>query len=158
MLDDVAKCRLPRAAQTRWNFHSWAVNTVYEHKRDLIECFQTILDRGYREETLMQCTCKERSKPSWTTFRGCVVNPFQPCAESVQHLSKWPLHSADGLTWKHTAEWLLRCAISYWPMPRTALHSRNTFKVLHCCRTTYSSFTKSTSLTQHSTAQVRHTR
>lgn len=34
--------RLPSASSTRWNFNSRAVNTVYEHKNDLVKCFQTI--------------------------------------------------------------------------------------------------------------------
>ncbi|KAK7885958.1 hypothetical protein WMY93_025579 [Mugilogobius chulae] len=31
---------------TRWNFHSRSVNTVYEHKDDLLKCFETIRDSG----------------------------------------------------------------------------------------------------------------
>lgn len=46
MLDQVVAHRLPRASMTRWNFHSRAVNTVYEHRDDLLKCFQTIRDNG----------------------------------------------------------------------------------------------------------------
>ena len=46
VLDQVVAHRLPRASTTRWNFHSRAVNTVYEHKDDLLTCFQTIRDSG----------------------------------------------------------------------------------------------------------------
>lgn len=46
VLDQVVSHRLPRASATRWNFHSRAVNTVYEHKDDLLKCFQTIRDSG----------------------------------------------------------------------------------------------------------------
>lgn len=46
VLDQVVAHRLPRASPTRWNFHSRAVNTVYEHKDDLLLCFQTIRDSG----------------------------------------------------------------------------------------------------------------
>lgn len=42
MLDEVVAHRLPSASATRWNFNSRAVNTVYEHKDDLVRCFQTI--------------------------------------------------------------------------------------------------------------------
>ncbi|XP_031712768.1 uncharacterized protein LOC116388755 [Anarrhichthys ocellatus] len=44
VLDQVVARRLPRASTTRWNFHS--VNTVHEHKDDLLKCFQTIRDSG----------------------------------------------------------------------------------------------------------------
>ncbi|KAK0142686.1 Zinc finger MYM-type protein 1 [Merluccius polli] len=46
VLDEVVAHRLPGASTTRWNFHSRAVNTVYEHKDELVKCFQTIRDRG----------------------------------------------------------------------------------------------------------------
>ncbi|XP_030212392.1 zinc finger MYM-type protein 1 isoform X1 [Gadus morhua] len=45
VLDEVVG-RLPGASPTRWNFHGRAVNTVYDHKDELVECFQTIRDRG----------------------------------------------------------------------------------------------------------------
>ncbi|XP_071371303.1 zinc finger MYM-type protein 1-like [Centroberyx affinis] len=46
LLDQVVARRLPGTSTTRWNFHSRAVNTVYEHKDDLLRCFQTIRDSG----------------------------------------------------------------------------------------------------------------
>jgi hypothetical protein len=46
VLDEVVGRRLPGASTMRWNFHSCAVNTVYEHKDELVRCFQTIRDRG----------------------------------------------------------------------------------------------------------------
>ena len=42
MLDEMVAHRLPSASSTHWNFNSRAVNTVYEHKNDLVKCFQTI--------------------------------------------------------------------------------------------------------------------
>lgn len=42
ILDEVIKKRLPRASQTRWNFQSRGVNTVYEHRADLIEVMNII--------------------------------------------------------------------------------------------------------------------
>ncbi|KAL2095588.1 hypothetical protein ACEWY4_007736 [Coilia grayii] len=42
VLDEMVAHRLPSASSTRWNFNSRAVNTVYEHKDDLVRCFQTI--------------------------------------------------------------------------------------------------------------------
>ncbi|XP_071390009.1 zinc finger MYM-type protein 1-like [Centroberyx affinis] len=46
VLDQVVVRRLPGTSTTGWNFHSRAVNTVYEHKDDLLRCFQTIRDSG----------------------------------------------------------------------------------------------------------------
>ncbi|KAF3841587.1 hypothetical protein F7725_007449 [Dissostichus mawsoni] len=37
VLDQLVAHRLPRASTTRWNFHSRAVNTVYEQKDDLLK-------------------------------------------------------------------------------------------------------------------------
>ncbi|XP_051812016.1 uncharacterized protein LOC127536230 [Acanthochromis polyacanthus] len=46
VLDQTVAHRLPGTSTTRWHFHSRAVNTVFEHKDDLIQCFQTIRDSG----------------------------------------------------------------------------------------------------------------
>ena len=54
VLDQVVAHRLPRASTTRWNFHSRAVNTVYEHKDDLLKCFQTIRDSGNWDPTTVR--------------------------------------------------------------------------------------------------------
>ena len=42
MLDRVVAHRHPRASTVRWNLHIHAVNTVFEHKGDIIQCFETI--------------------------------------------------------------------------------------------------------------------
>ena len=41
-LDECAAKRIPRSVQTRWNFQSRIVSTVFEHKACLIECFEKI--------------------------------------------------------------------------------------------------------------------
>ncbi|XP_071058707.1 zinc finger MYM-type protein 1-like [Pseudochaenichthys georgianus] len=46
ILDQVVAHRLPGTSTTRWNFHSCAVNTVYEHKENILKCFKTIRDSG----------------------------------------------------------------------------------------------------------------
>ncbi|XP_063744370.1 zinc finger MYM-type protein 1-like [Eleginops maclovinus] len=46
VLDRVVAHRLPRASTVRWNFHSRTVNTVFEHKEDLLQYFETIRDSG----------------------------------------------------------------------------------------------------------------
>ncbi|KAF3851696.1 hypothetical protein F7725_013468 [Dissostichus mawsoni] len=46
ILDQVVAHRLPGTSTTRWNFHSRPVNTVYEHKENILRCFQTIRDSG----------------------------------------------------------------------------------------------------------------
>ncbi|KAK6325060.1 hypothetical protein J4Q44_G00044020 [Coregonus suidteri] len=42
ILDQTVARRLPRPSSTRWNFNSRVVNTVYENRDDLIECFEAI--------------------------------------------------------------------------------------------------------------------
>jgi len=44
-LESVANHRLPRASETRWNFKSRLVNTVWEYYNLLIEVFQLILEQ-----------------------------------------------------------------------------------------------------------------
>uniref|UniRef100_A0AAV2KQF2 Ig-like domain-containing protein n=1 Tax=Knipowitschia caucasica TaxID=637954 RepID=A0AAV2KQF2_KNICA len=38
--------RLPTSSNVRWNFHSRAINTVFEQRDDLIQCFENIRDSG----------------------------------------------------------------------------------------------------------------
>lgn len=44
VLDEIVKKRLPRSVQTRWNFQSRSVNTVFEYREELIECMKTLLE------------------------------------------------------------------------------------------------------------------
>lgn len=44
VLDKVVAHRLPTSSSVRWNFHSRAVNTVFEHREDLIRRFETMRD------------------------------------------------------------------------------------------------------------------
>ncbi|XP_040198165.1 acidic leucine-rich nuclear phosphoprotein 32 family member A isoform X1 [Rana temporaria] len=46
VLNKVVAHRLPTSSSVRWNFHSRAVNTVFEHIEDLIRCFETMRDSG----------------------------------------------------------------------------------------------------------------
>ena len=46
VLDKVVAHRLPTSSNIRWNFHSCAINTVFEHRGDLIQCFESIRDSG----------------------------------------------------------------------------------------------------------------
>lgn len=46
VLDKIVAHRLPTSSTVRWNFHSRAVDTVFEHREDLIHCFETIRDSG----------------------------------------------------------------------------------------------------------------
>lgn len=42
ILDEIVNRRLPRSSQTRWNFQSRGVHTVYENRKDLIEVMDNI--------------------------------------------------------------------------------------------------------------------
>ena len=44
ILDDVVKRRLPCSVPTRWNFNSRSVNTVFEYKEEIMQCFMLILE------------------------------------------------------------------------------------------------------------------
>lgn len=41
VVDEIVEKRLPRVSQTRWNFHSRGVNTVYEYRKELMEVLET---------------------------------------------------------------------------------------------------------------------
>lgn len=52
VLDEMVAHRLPSASSTRWSFNSGAVNTVYEHKDDLVRGFLTICNsEGFHAPT-----------------------------------------------------------------------------------------------------------
>ncbi|XP_062268110.1 zinc finger MYM-type protein 1-like [Platichthys flesus] len=52
VLDKTVARRLPTASNVRWNFHSRAVNTVFEHRDDLIDCFERIrASDGFDDKT-----------------------------------------------------------------------------------------------------------
>ena len=42
-LDKYVARRIPRSAQTRWNFQSRIIDTVYRCQNDLVECFKDII-------------------------------------------------------------------------------------------------------------------
>uniref|UniRef100_A0AAV2JSI7 Alpha-amylase n=1 Tax=Knipowitschia caucasica TaxID=637954 RepID=A0AAV2JSI7_KNICA len=46
VLDKTVARRLPTSSNVRWNFHSRAINTVFEQRDDLIQCFENIRDSG----------------------------------------------------------------------------------------------------------------
>ncbi|XP_040195002.1 zinc finger MYM-type protein 1-like isoform X2 [Rana temporaria] len=46
VLDKIVAHRLPTSSSVRWNFHSRAVSTVFEHREDLIRCFEEIRASG----------------------------------------------------------------------------------------------------------------
>jgi len=46
LLENVANHRLPRASETRWNFKSRMVKTVWEYYNLLMEVFQLILEQS----------------------------------------------------------------------------------------------------------------
>ena len=54
VLDKLVAHRLSRAPSTRWNFHSRAVNTIFEHKDNLLKCFRTIRENGEFDATTVR--------------------------------------------------------------------------------------------------------
>lgn len=75
ILDQTVQSRLPRSAPTRWNFQSRSVETVYAHRKDLIECMETILnsDEIKNDSTISQASghlniLKSASFIFWLSF------------------------------------------------------------------------------------------
>ena len=48
--DDCVAIRIPRSVQTRWNFESRIVSTVFEHKDDLKVCFKRIINTWKKDK------------------------------------------------------------------------------------------------------------
>ena len=67
VLDAVVNRRLPRASNTRWNFLSRSVNTVFEHKNDIIQCMDEILknDEIKNVETICQAAGHKKKLVSY---------------------------------------------------------------------------------------------
>lgn len=67
ILDSVVKKRLPRASNTRWNFLSRSVNTVFDHKKDIIQCMNEILktDEIKNSQTLDQAVGHKKKLVSY---------------------------------------------------------------------------------------------
>ncbi|KAF5281926.1 hypothetical protein FQR65_LT14452 [Abscondita terminalis] len=56
-LDRVCDHRIEKPSQTRWNFQSRAVKTVYEYKDDIRKCFENIISgipKKFNDETILQ--------------------------------------------------------------------------------------------------------
>lgn len=58
ILDAVVQRRLPRGSQTRWNFHSRGVKTVYDYRKDLITVMEIIENR---DDITLQTTITQAS-------------------------------------------------------------------------------------------------
>ena len=58
VLDEVVQKRLPRSVPTRWNFQSRSVNTVFEHREELIDCMKLIQqgNRVTNESSILQAS------------------------------------------------------------------------------------------------------
>jgi len=54
VLDEVVGVRMPRVVQTRWNFNSKTVNTVFEHREDLIICMDKTIETSIKLKQLIK--------------------------------------------------------------------------------------------------------
>ncbi|KAL4130623.1 hypothetical protein QTP88_008044 [Uroleucon formosanum] len=60
VLDQIVKKRLPKTVETRWNFNSRVVNTVYENRELLIECMDKIETTSNQTTTINQAGALRR--------------------------------------------------------------------------------------------------
>lgn len=56
VLDAIVQRRLPRGSNTRWNFSSRVVNTVFEYRDTIIECLEKIINEEVDKSTIRQAT------------------------------------------------------------------------------------------------------
>jgi len=60
VLDEIVKKRLPKTVETRWNFHSRVVNTVYENRELIILCMDKIESTSNQTITINQAGALRR--------------------------------------------------------------------------------------------------
>ena len=65
--DDCVARRIPRSVQTRWNFQSRIISTVFEHKDDLIKCFELIINAWKRDQVSVHSAS---GLLHWLQYRG----------------------------------------------------------------------------------------
>lgn len=71
--------RLPRGNETRWNFNERPVNTVYENREALIECFQSIIESAGPDSATIAAAAgnvrclHDREFVFWLTFMRQVM-------------------------------------------------------------------------------------
>jgi len=56
VLDEVVGVRLSKVVKIQWNFNSRTVNTVFEHREDLIICMDKIIETSLQAKTINQAT------------------------------------------------------------------------------------------------------
>lgn len=56
ILNEIVKKHLPRSVPTRWNFNSRCVCTVYEHRTNIIEAMQKIINESKSPTTINQAS------------------------------------------------------------------------------------------------------
>jgi hypothetical protein len=54
VLDKVVGVRLPRSVQNRWNYNVRTINTVFEHRKDLIICVEKIIETFLQAKIINQ--------------------------------------------------------------------------------------------------------
>ena len=69
-LDDCVARRILRSVQTRWNFHSRIVSTVFDHKDDLRKCFGLIIDTWKRDQVSV---CEASGLLHWLQDRNVSI-------------------------------------------------------------------------------------
>lgn len=86
VLDEIVQRRLPRSSQTRWNFHSRGVNTVYEYRKELIVVMETLenhenikLDSTIEQAGAYKLRLKDKDFVFWLT----VFHKVMPHVEIV---------------------------------------------------------------------------
>lgn len=74
VLDEIVQRRLPRSSQTRWNFHSRGVNTVYEYRKELVTVMENLenndnikLDSTIEQAGAYKLRLKDKDFVFWLT-------------------------------------------------------------------------------------------
>ena len=69
-LDDCVARRIPRSVQTRWDFHSRIVTTVFDHEDHLRKCFELIINTWKRDQASV---CEASGLLHWLQDRNFSV-------------------------------------------------------------------------------------
>ncbi|XP_030578633.1 uncharacterized protein LOC115775214 isoform X1 [Archocentrus centrarchus] len=142
VLDKVVAHRLPASSNVRWNFHSRAINTVFEHREDLIRCFQSIQDSGdfdpitVREAGAFAMLLEDQDFKFFLQLFHHIMPHVDLLYAKLQKKVIDSVCIQESIQQFQQDIQKIRSVISYWDTPGSAFLSQTTLLVPHSCRGT----------------------
>ncbi|CAH1108223.1 unnamed protein product [Psylliodes chrysocephalus] len=104
VLDDIVHRRLPRSSQTRWNFQSRGVNTVYEYRNELIHVIDILendkdikLNSTIKQAGAYKLRIQDRDFIFWLTVFHKVMPHVEIIFKQLQTINTDPIKAKQDL-------------------------------------------------------------